>query len=86
MKLFTLLSLISTCKGTKIMTLVFFTFGAMLLMILIMSVGVLFKRAPIKGTCGGLANLAEGESCAICGVTKSEQANQKSAQLGTKVS
>lgn len=44
---------------TLIFTLAFF--GAA---ILVMSVGVLFKRKPIQGSCGGIANLMG--SCDIC--------------------
>jgi hypothetical protein len=33
-----------------------------------MAVGVLFGRKPIRGTCGGLNNNAEGQtSCQLCG-------------------
>jgi uncharacterized protein len=44
---------------TLLFTLAFFG-GA----ILIMSVGVLFKRKPIQGSCGGIANLMG--NCDIC--------------------
>lgn len=44
---------------TLIFTLGFFG-GA----ILIMSIGVMFKRKPIAGSCGGIANLMG--SCDIC--------------------
>jgi uncharacterized protein len=44
---------------TLLFTLAFF--GAA---ILIMSVGVLFKRKPIQGSCGGIANFMG--SCDIC--------------------
>ena len=32
-----------------------------------MSVGVIFGRNPIKGTCGGMAALKMGSGCDICG-------------------
>lgn len=41
-----------------------FSLGAFAVVILIMSVGVLFKRNPIAGSCGGIANLMG--SCDIC--------------------
>lgn len=44
---------------TLLFTLAFFG-GA----VLVMSVGVLFKRKPIQGSCGGIANLMG--SCDIC--------------------
>lgn len=43
---------------------VIFSLGAFSVVILIMSVGVLFKRKPIAGSCGGIANLMG--SCDIC--------------------
>ena len=36
------------------------------------AVGVIIKNKPIKGSCGGLANLEKGASCQICGRTSSE--------------
>lgn len=33
--------------------------------LIIMSVGVLMKRKPIQGSCGGIANLMGGE-CEFC--------------------
>jgi hypothetical protein len=38
----------------------------MLLVVGAMSIGVMFGRQPIKGSCGGLAQLGLG-SCEICG-------------------
>jgi uncharacterized protein len=43
---------------------ILFTLGAFVTVVLIMSVGVLFKRKPIAGSCGGIANLMG--SCDIC--------------------
>ena len=42
-------------------------FTLMALLILAMSVGVIFARKPIKGTCGGIAALGMDSSCDICG-------------------
>ena len=36
------------------------------------AVGVIAKDKPITGSCGGMANLEEGESYQICGRTSSE--------------
>ena len=38
--------------------------------------GMPFKNKPIKGSCGGMANLQEGSSCEICG--RSDPENCKS--------
>ncbi len=35
--------------------------------IAIMSVGLIFGKKPITGSCGGLANLEPGRECEICG-------------------
>ncbi len=33
-----------------------------------MSIGILFGRQPIKGSCGGMSAMAGGDaSCAVCG-------------------
>ena len=37
------------------------------IVITIMAVGVLFGRAPIKGSCGGLGALGIDQACEICG-------------------
>ena len=33
------------------------------------AIGLIFKNQPIKGSCGGMANLDEGSACEICGRT-----------------
>ncbi len=49
------------------MTVVFVTFIAMMVFILLMSVGVLLGRKPIQGSCGGLSNINGMEKCELCG-------------------
>lgn len=41
------------------------TFIVMMLFIAAMSVGVMFKRAPIKGSCGGVGRI-KGVQCEGC--------------------
>ena len=52
-----------------IMTTLVLAFLGMLLIGLAMSVGVLFGRRPIQGSCGGMSAQGEQGECAICGRT-----------------
>ena len=45
----------------------FIIFLVLILIITAMSVGVLFGKKPITGSCGGLANLEPGRECELCG-------------------
>ena len=38
-----------------------------LLIVAAMAVGVIFGRAPIKGSCGGLGAIGIDQECEICG-------------------
>lgn len=49
------------------MDLIVSAFVFFIVVISIMSVGVLFGRSPIKGTCGGLNQLMGSQGCEICG-------------------
>lgn len=42
-------------------------FGAFMIVLLSMSVGVMFKRKPIAGSCGGLNAISDADHCLICG-------------------
>ena len=66
--------------------------GTFLLVLLIvvllvagMSVGVIFGRKPISGTCGGIGALGISSSCDICGgnTQKCEEENQRLASEAT---
>ncbi len=37
-----------------------------------LSIGLILRNQPIKGSCGGMANIEEGSTCNICGRTNSE--------------
>lgn len=54
----------------------FLTFIAIAIVILLMSVGVLFGRKPVQGSCGGMNNIEGMGDCEICGgnTDKCEQA------------
>jgi len=44
------------------------TFLLLVLVMAGMAVGVMFRRQPLKGSCGGLNNVMGGnESCEFCG-------------------
>lgn len=54
------------------------TFFIVAIVVLIMSVGVLFGRKPVQGSCGGLNNIDGMKECEICGADpqKCEKATQ----------
>ena len=39
------------------------------------SIGIIMRNQPIKGSCGGMANLEQGAECQICGRTDSDTCN-----------
>jgi hypothetical protein len=55
------------------------------LLVAAMSVGVIFGRKPISGTCGGLNAAGVGGPCDICGgdTSKCEEENERVANEGT---
>ena len=40
-----------------------------------LSLGLILRSQPIKGSCGGMANLQEGAECQFCGRTDPESCN-----------
>ena len=51
-------------------------FLVLMAVIAVMSVGVLFEKKPITGSCGGLANLEPGRECELCGGNPSKCVEQ----------
>ena len=45
----------------------FMIFLVLMTIICVMSVGIIFGKKPITGSCGGLANLEPGRECELCG-------------------
>ena len=43
------------------------SFVILLLVVAGMAIGVMFGRAPIKGSCGGLNNVGIDGTCEVCG-------------------
>lgn len=49
------------------MTIFLVSLIALILMIVLMSVGVLMGKEPLKGTCGGLNRVMGDRDCPVCG-------------------
>jgi hypothetical protein len=49
------------------MTTLILTFIIVLTIITLMSLGVIFGRQPIKGSCGGIKALGANAECELCG-------------------
>ena len=49
------------------MTIFLITFLVIAVVVVIMSVGVLFGRKPVQGSCGGMNNIEGLKECEICG-------------------
>ncbi|MDO4450878.1 MAG: (Na+)-NQR maturation NqrM [Moraxella sp.] len=43
------------------------TFGVFVLFFLLMGIGYLIQKKPLKGSCGGVATLMGDEYCQFCG-------------------
>ena len=42
-------------------------FGVFALFFILLSLGLLIKQKPLKGSCGGVATLMGNDNCEICG-------------------
>ena len=51
------------------MNTLFVTFIIMGLSFVGLALGLILRNQPIKGSCGGMANLESGSPCQICGRT-----------------
>jgi len=40
-----------------------------------LSIGLILRNQPIKGSCGGIANLNDGSTCDICGRSDTSNCN-----------
>ncbi len=67
------------------------TFTIFVLFFLFMSIGYMFKKQPLRGSCGGVAKLMGDENCSFCGddpnkceslVAEQQAGALKPAQLG----
>lgn len=66
----------------------FITFGVLILFFLFMGIGYIFKKQPLKGSCGGVANLMGDEYCQFCGndPNKCESSQAEMCQIQEKAS
>lgn len=42
-------------------------FGFFLVVVVGMAIGIMFKRKPIAGSCGGLNAISDADHCLVCG-------------------
>ncbi|WP_221798590.1 (Na+)-NQR maturation NqrM [Oceanobacter mangrovi] len=54
------------------MTMFLVAFGAMLLIVAGMAIGVIMGRKPISGSCGGMSAIGMDVACDICGGDKNK--------------
>ena len=40
-----------------------------------LAIGLILRNQPIKGSCGGIANLNDGSTCEICGRSDTSNCN-----------
>lgn len=71
---------------SQLMPILIITFSVFVLFFLFMGVGYIFKKQPLKGSCGGVANLMGDEYCQFCGndPNKCESLNADSNVLSAK--
>ena len=60
------------------------TFGVFFLFFLFMGVGYMVKKQPLKGSCGGVANLMGDEYCQFCGNDPNKCESQAKLDADTK--
>ena len=64
------------------MTTFLIAFGALLVIMCGMAIGVMFKRKPIAGSCGGLNAISDADHCLVCGTPVDKDSPLKE-RLGT---
>ncbi|WP_367104754.1 (Na+)-NQR maturation NqrM [uncultured Psychrobacter sp.] len=70
------------------------TFTVFVLFFIFMGIGYMFKKQPLKGSCGGVAKLMGDEQCSFCGddpnkcdalVAEQQATALRASQLGKSV-
>ena len=66
----------------------FLALAVLLIVVVSMSVGVIFAKKPIKGSCGGMAALGMETECDVCGgdKVKCEKEQKNPAKKAAKTS
>lgn len=64
------------------MTTFLIAFAALMVIMAGMAIGVMFKRKPIAGSCGGLNAISDADHCLICGSAVDKDSPLKE-RLGT---
>ncbi len=64
------------------MTTFLVAFGAFAVVMAGMAIGVMFKRKPIAGSCGGLNAISDADHCLVCGTPVDKDSPLKE-RLGT---
>lgn len=52
---------------SQLLLIIAITFAVFVLFFLFMGIGYMVKKQPLKGSCGGVANLMGDEYCQFCG-------------------
>ena len=63
-----------------------FAFCFFIVFFFAMSIGVIVKGKPLKGSCGGVATLMGNESCEICGGDPKKCEPTQSVQISNDLS
>ncbi|WP_435979479.1 (Na+)-NQR maturation NqrM [Psychrobacter sp. DM4] len=70
------------------------TFTVFVLFFIFMGIGYMFKKQPLKGSCGGVAKLMGDEQCSFCGddpnkcdslIAEQQATSLNAAKLGKSV-
>lgn len=79
---------------SQLLPMLVITFTVFVLFFLMMGIGYMFKKQPLKGSCGGVANLMGDERCSFCGDdpnkcdslgSEPQSSGLKAAELGKSV-
>ena len=76
---------------SQLLPMIAITFTVFVLFFLFMGIGYMFKKQPLKGSCGGVAKLMGNENCDYCGddpnkcdklFAEQQESARKASELG----